>query len=213
MRFSICVTQLMKRLRLNTVGVEKLCRKTKDVVLALLLFNARTVETVWAYQWKATYDAVYALLNIYGITRSKQAGHTTESSGRNAHTRRFSRNMINCKSERTTPAYPQARLSAVFRQKRQKLANTRIFIWQGGRYVRRASFCVYKTRMETGLRGRSLVVSGFQTFRKTLKLYWKQIAYLCPFQTFTIFVLVCKVDTHRGWLMNPPPMRSAVKIH
>jgi hypothetical protein len=106
MRLSISVTQLIKRLRLNIAGVEKLCRKTKDAVLELLLFNARIVETVWAYQWKATYDAVYALLNIYGITRSTQAGHTTDQSLTNAHTRLFSRNMINCKSERTTPAYP-----------------------------------------------------------------------------------------------------------
>jgi hypothetical protein len=106
MRLYVCVTQLMKRHRLNIVGVEKLCRKTKDAVLELLLFNTRTVETVWAYQWKATYDAVYALLNIYGITRSTQAGHTTDLSLANAHTRRFSRNMINCKSKRTTPAYP-----------------------------------------------------------------------------------------------------------
>lgn len=106
MRSFVCVTQLMKPLTLSGRGVEKLCRKTKDAPFELLLFKAHHFETKFPCQPKATSDAVYTLLDIYGIARSKQAGHTRDRYHANAHERLLPGYMINCKSEITTPAYP-----------------------------------------------------------------------------------------------------------
>jgi len=96
----------MKRLRLSRSGVEKLCRKTKDAALKLLLFKAHHFETEFAYQQKAPFDAVYARSDIYGIARSKQAGHTRDQDRANKHDQLLSDYMIDCKSKRSTPAYP-----------------------------------------------------------------------------------------------------------
>lgn len=89
----------MKRLRLSRRGVEKLCRKTKDAVLELLLFKEHHFETRFVYQQKAPVDAVYARSDIYGIARSKQAGHTRGQDSANKHEQLFSGYMINCKSK------------------------------------------------------------------------------------------------------------------
>jgi len=38
-----------------------------------------------------------------------------------------------------------------------------------------------------------LVLTAFQTFEKSFYVDLASIAYLCRFQTFTLFVLVCKL--------------------
>jgi len=44
--------------------------------------------------------------------------------------------------------------------------------------------------------GASVIPVGLRTLRKTLLCRSSEIGILCPFWTFTIFVLLCKVNRH-----------------
>lgn len=67
---------------------------------------------------------------------------------------------------------------------------------QASLYVREDPAIYIQMRLSHTTRGASLIPCALRTFRKSFYVAASEIGILCPFWTFTIFVLLCKVNRH-----------------